>query len=108
MEDIKKITYYNDLFDHYHPLLTKKQTAYFVMYFQKDYSLKEIADYYNISRNGVYDLIKVAIKKLEEYENQLKLLEKRNKRHEYYEEYQKTKNEKWLKKLMEVEDTYGV
>lgn len=108
MEEIKKIAYYNDLYDHYHPLLTKKQTAYFVMYFQKDYSLKEIADYYNISRNGVYDLINVAIRKLEEYEKKLKLLEKRNKRFEYYEKYLKTNDNKWLNKLMEVEDSYGV
>lgn len=108
MEEIKKIARYNDLYDLYHPLLTKKQTEYFVMYFQKDYSLKEIADYYKISRNGVYDLINVAIKKLENYEKKLKLLENRNKRLEFYDKFLKTKDDKWIKKLMEVGDSYGV
>jgi len=29
-------------------------------------------------------------------------------RKEYYGKYQETKDEKWLEKLMEVEDNYGI
>ena len=78
------------------------------MYFQKDYSLKEIADYYNISRNAVYDLINITIKKLTDFETKLKLYEKAKLRQEYYLKYLETEDKKWLEKLMEIDDNYGI
>lgn len=107
MKEIKKIAYYNILFDFYKVLLTTKQTEYFIMYFEKDYSLKEIADYYKITRNAVYSTITTTISKLEEYENKLKLYSKNKLKKEYYAKYLQTKDEKWLKRIMEVEDDYG-
>lgn len=107
MEELKKISYYNSLFDHYQSLLTEKQKSYFSMYYENDYSLKEIADQFGISRNAVYDLINSTIKKLEEYEANLKLYTKSEKRKEYYENYLKTNDKKWLDMLME-DDGYGV
>ncbi len=107
MDELKKISYYNNLFDFYQSLLTDKQRDYFIMYYEKDYSLKEIGDFYNISRNAVHDLLTSTIKKLEEYEKKLKLYSKSQKRIELYEKYLKTKDEKWLKKLMEG-DGYGI
>lgn len=107
MEELKKISYYNSLFDYYQSLLTDRQRSYFIMYYENDLSLKEIADHFEISRNAVYDLLNSTIKKLDEYEEKLKLYSKSQKRVEYYDKYLETKDEKWLKKIME-DDGYGI
>ena len=44
-----------------------------------DFSFAEIADLKNVSRNAVFDQIKKAINVLEEYEEKLALLKKKNK-----------------------------
>ena len=108
MDEIKKIAHYNILFDYYNTLLTDKQVEYFIMYFQKDYSLKEVADYYKITRNAVHSTLTITLEKLDDFEEKLKLFEKSQIRKEYYLNYQTTKDEKWLKKIMEVEDNYGI
>ena len=46
------------------------------LYYLDDFSLGEIAEEYNVSRQAVYDNIKRTEAMLEEYENKLLLLEK--------------------------------
>ncbi|MGE4571852.1 MAG: YlxM family DNA-binding protein [Candidatus Izemoplasmatales bacterium] len=70
----------NSLFDLYQPLLTHKQQDYFKYYFREDYSLSEIAEIMNVSRNAVHLQIKKISSYLEDYENKLKLLKKQEKR----------------------------
>lgn len=74
------------------------------MYFSEDYSLKEIADYYNVTRNAIFSALTTTMSKLEEYESKLKLYKKNKLRKEYYSKYQESKDSKWLIKIMEVED----
>ncbi len=64
------------LYDLYGSLLTDKQKAYFEDYYFMDLSLSEIAENYNISRNGVFDQLKRVNLVLENYEEKLKLAEK--------------------------------
>ena len=64
------------LYDIYGVLLTDKQRAYFEDYYFMDLSISEIAENYEISRNGVHDQVKRAVLQLEEYEAKLKLYEK--------------------------------
>lgn len=104
MKEIEKTTHYNILFDFYNSLLTEKQKEYFLMYFSEDYSLKEIADYYNVTRNAIFSALTTTMSKLEEYESKLKLYKKNKLRKEYYSKYQESKDSKWLIKIMEVED----
>jgi uncharacterized protein len=66
----------NYLFDFYQSLLTPKQRSYMALYYLDDYSLGEIAEEYNVSRQAVYDNIKRTEAMLEEYENKLRLFEK--------------------------------
>ena len=73
MEDI---VYYSELYYFYKELFTEKQRQYFEDYYFNNFSLGEIADYYNISRNAVYRQIKLVVNKLIEYEEKLKLKEK--------------------------------
>ena len=64
------------LYDYYGELLTSKQQEYFEDYYFNNLSLQEIGENYNISRNAVYNSLKEIEKKLNHYENVLKLYEK--------------------------------
>lgn len=77
--DLLERDYYIALFDIYRELLTLKQQEYFIAYYYDDFSFAEIADLKNVSRNAVFDQIKKAINVLEEYEEKLALLKKKNK-----------------------------
>jgi len=63
----------NLLYDFYGNLLTPKQREVFEMYFQHDLSLGEIAEGNGISRQGVHDLTRRAIRTLERAEARLGL-----------------------------------
>ena len=71
--EIAKTNRINALFEFYEPLLTKKQMEYLAQYYRDDFSLGEIAENYNVSRQAVYDNIKRTEKILEEYESKLHL-----------------------------------
>ncbi len=60
----------------YGKLLTKKQYEVLNDYYNKDLSLSEIAENYNISRQGVRDLIKKGESKLFGYEEKLNIMKK--------------------------------
>ena len=68
--------YIIELYDIYGSLLTDKQRMYFEEYYFMDLSLQEIADNYEISKNGVFDQIKRTIHTLELYEEKLMLSKK--------------------------------
>ena len=68
------------LYDLYGGLLTEKQRNIFDLYYQNDYSIGEIAEELEISRQAVYDAIKRSEHILNEYEAKLFLAEKEIKR----------------------------
>ena len=63
----------NALFEFYSTLLTEKQMNYMELYYADDFSLGEIAEEYEVSRQAVYDNIKRTSKILEDYEKKLHL-----------------------------------
>lgn len=73
---LEKTTRMNYLYDFYQSLLTPKQKSYMSLYYLDDYSLGEIAEEYEVSRQAVYDNIKRTENMLEEYEKKLLLFEK--------------------------------
>ena len=73
---LEKTTRMNYLYDFYQSLLTDKQQSYMSLYYLDDFSLGEIAEEYNVSRQAVYDNIKRTEAMLEEYEAKLLLFEK--------------------------------
>lgn len=75
---MEEVVYYNDLYDLYGELLTEKQRKYFEDYYFQNYSYRELAEEYNISSNAIFNQIHNVLAKLEEYENKLQLLKKRN------------------------------
>ncbi|WP_439108493.1 putative DNA-binding protein [Alkalihalophilus lindianensis] len=72
----------NYLFDFYQSLLTPKQRKYMSLYYLDDFSLGEIAEEFEVSRQAVYDNIKRTEAMLEEYEVKLSLLVKFEQRQE--------------------------
>ena len=76
---MEKVIYLNNLYDFYKELFTDKQQKYFEDYYHNNYSLSEIAENYDISRNAAYNQIKIVEEKLEELEKSLGLYKKKNK-----------------------------
>ncbi|MCR5786776.1 MAG: hypothetical protein K6G28_03675 [Acholeplasmatales bacterium] len=67
---------YIELYDVYKSLLTDKKKEYFEEYYLFDYSLQEIADNHNVSRNACFDAIKKSCDALDKYEDKLHILSK--------------------------------
>lgn len=68
---IEKTNRMNALFEFYSTLLTEKQMNYIELYYADDFSLSEISEEYEVSRQAVYDNIKRTEKILENYERKL-------------------------------------
>lgn len=64
------------LFDFYEKLLTDKQRTVLGFYLNEDFSLAEISEKINISRQAVHDIIKRTTLKLEDFEKKLGLYNK--------------------------------
>lgn len=73
---LEKTTRLNMLYDFYAPLLTNKQIEYIELYYLEDYSLGEIANVNDVSRQAIYDNIRRTEKVLEMYEEKLLLYDK--------------------------------
>lgn len=74
---IKDVVRLNSLFDIYGDLLTDNQKQSFYYYYFLDFSLSEISEDIGISKQGVSENLKRAIKELERYEDVLGLYEKK-------------------------------
>lgn len=73
-----EVVYYNSLYDLYGALLTEKQKEYFEDYYFHNMSFSEMADDYSVSRNAAFKQVHIVMEKLDEYEEKLKLYEKKN------------------------------
>ena len=61
--------YFIDLYDIYGSILTEKQQSYFEDYYFNNYSLGEISENYEVSRNAVFKNIKDSESKLIYFED---------------------------------------
>lgn len=73
---IDDITQVSLLYDFYGQLLTNRQRDTMELYYGENLSLAEIAEEFNISRQGVSDSLKNGVKALNEYESKLGLVNK--------------------------------
>lgn len=73
---MEELVYYTMLYDIYGNLLTDKQKIYFEEYYFNNLSLSELATRHNISRNAIHKQLKETIKRLENYEDNLRLAKK--------------------------------
>ena len=75
---MKEFVMISILLDYYGTLLTQKQNQILKMYYEEDYSLGEIADIYNISRQAAFDAIKKGEAVLNKYEQALNLAQRQS------------------------------
>ncbi len=88
MEEKIKISILLEL---YGKLLTDKQYEFMDYYFNQDLSLSEIADNNDITRQAVNTILIKCKKKLEQYEDKLKFMQKEEKIKKELENLEKTK-----------------
>lgn len=74
---MKEFVYYGELFNIYGDLLNDSNKKYYSLYYEENLTLQEIADLDNVSKSYVGNIISKTTKKLDEYENILKLYEKK-------------------------------
>ncbi|MGN8645026.1 putative DNA-binding protein [Gracilibacillus sp. HCP3S3_G5_1] len=101
---LEKTTRINALYDFYQKLLTEKQRNYMEMYYVEDFSLGEISETSNVSRQAIYDNIRRTEQMLEEYEEKLGLYKKFIKRQQLLQELMtlaKANNDQVLKEKVE-------
>lgn len=91
--DLVKTLRMNYLFDFYQSLLTEKQRNYLELFYLKDYSLSEIAETFDVSRQAVYDNIRRTGDLVENYETKLNLYEKFQQRQHIYEQMKLSLND---------------
>lgn len=103
-ENIDKKAYYAILFEYYKKLLTDKQIETFICYYNEDYSLAEIAEEFNISRNAVWDALKKVVSLLEYYEVKLRLYDKDQKLNQYLDDLKKHVDAEGLKIIDNIEE----
>ena len=77
---LEKTLRMNQLFGFYQSLLTAKQQDMLSLYYEEDYSLAEIAEDGQVSRQAVYDSIRRGGEALERYEEELGLARRRDRR----------------------------
>ena len=80
--DLEKMIEVGQLFQLYRNLLTDKQKEIVSLYYEEDYSLGEISENLNVSRQGVYDTLKRSEKTMRDYEKKLHLVSKLQKQEE--------------------------
>lgn len=89
----------------YGNLLTETQKTYMDLYYNQDYSLSEIGDNENITRQAVRTILVKSRKKLYEYEQKLKFMEKENSIKKLIEKIQSSKDnierQNYLRKIQE-------
>lgn len=73
---LEERVYLSRLYDFYGALLKENNRRIFEAYIQEDYSISEIAEEMEISRQAVHDAVKRITKQLRGYEEKLGLLER--------------------------------
>lgn len=76
MNEVEKNLQISRLLDYYGDMLTEKQRGFIDLYYNEDFSLAEIAEHENITRQGVRDSIKHGEVILCELESKLHLAER--------------------------------
>lgn len=67
----------SEIYVYYRDLFTDKQQEYFDDYYLNDLSLGEIADNYGVSRNAIFNQIKIVEERLDFYEKVIGIKRKR-------------------------------
>ena len=101
MDILEKTIEIQALYDLYQDLLTDKQKNYFEQYYFDDFSISEISENEEVSRNAVHDLIKRTVQKLYDVEDKLHLLSKQQKREDLYNQIDNQTTDETIRTLID-------
>ncbi len=101
MDTLQKSIELNNLYDLYQDLLTDKQKDYFESYYFDDYSITEISENKEVSRNAVHDQLKRTTKKLNDLESKLGLYKKYKQRQIIIDKIKESTNDSNIINLMD-------
>lgn len=76
MNRTEEYIYYNKLFDTYGNLLNEREKEIFILFYEEDLSLQEIANVRKVSKSAIGSAITTINKKLDAYEKKLGFLKK--------------------------------
>ena len=93
---------YCELNAYYGGLLTKKQSEIFSLHYEEDYSLAEIAEKFNITRQAVLDNIRKAEKVLDNAEQKIGLVARDNLLRQQLDQIEQAIKSKDLSKAQEL------
>ena len=94
--EIEQVIKISQLYDFYSELLSEKQKQYLNDYYFNDFSLTEISENYDISKQAVSNNIKRTITELEQYEEKLNLIKLNNERLFLLNELRKSTNDEGI------------
>lgn len=100
MDVLEKALGIIELYDLYQALLTEKQKEYFESYYFDNYSITEISENLNVSRNAVHDQLKKTVIKLNGFEEKLKLNKLDKQRNEIINKLYDVSKDKDVKRLL--------
>ena len=89
-----------NLYDLYQELLTDKQKGYFEDYYFNNYSITEISENFEVSRNAVHDQLKRTAAKLNDLESKLHLFDILKKRKAIIKKIHEINNNKEIQNLL--------
>ena len=89
----------SEIYVYYRDLFTDKQQEYFDDYYLNDLSLGEIADNYGVSRNAIFNQIKIVEERLDFYE---KVIGRKGKRQELLRILKDKVDDATLEKIEEI------
>lgn len=101
---IEKKTLLIRLFSLYQNLLTETQRTYFKSYVEDDFSLKEIAEVFQVSRSAIHEQIQKIENHLYAYEEKLHLLSDSEKRIKLLDAFKETQNPDILETLRKMDE----
>ena len=101
---MEKFVYYNYLLDIYGFLLTEKNAKIFALYYEDNLTMQEIADMMNVSKSFVGTSIKNTEKKLNYWEDNLKILKTKEKLNDLLNEKNLTIVQEKIKNIIEESD----
>lgn len=90
-----------NLYDIYQDLLTEKQKAYFEQYYFDDFSITEISENLEVSRNAVHDQLKRAVQKIHDLEDKLQLHKSHKTRVDLIQQIQQKNTDQTIARLLE-------
>lgn len=100
---MEKFVYYNELYLIYKDLLNEKQREVFDLYYGDNLSMQEIADELSISKSRIGVIIKDVEKRLDNYENNLRILSRNKKLNDLLNESDLLKIKKEIENIIKGE-----